>query len=364
MAKTKYTKQAGGYFQTKVWDGTYTSSGKKKYISLRSYKSSKDLENKVNEYKHAIKEREFVRKSDATFLEYAKAWNLAYKGSLELNSRNMYLNTITKHFDALTQAIGDTNRSHYITMINGISGTRSKQIASMVFKQIVKSAIRDKLLPASAYDEIFADTIKIKYKAPEKRPLYDYERTALKEAVFKPMDKAFVYILFGCGLRRGEAIALTRFDISLERKEISVNKAIAFDTNNPILKDTKNGVHRVVPIPDAIYPFIEEYVKSLKGTNLFPGAHTAYITKSSLDKMWQRIIKTMQSECVETITGLTPHIFRHNYCASLCRQFPEISIKKIAELLGDSEKMVLEVYNHEIEGKIKPVETISKAIAL
>ncbi|MBE5852871.1 MAG: site-specific integrase [Lachnospiraceae bacterium] len=364
MAKAKYTKQSNGYFQTRVWDGTYSEGGKKNYITLRSKKSSKDLEEKVNEHNNAIKERQYVRKTDASFIEYSKAWYLTYKSSLELNGKNMYLNTINKHFKLLTQAIGDTNRSHYITTINSISGTRSKQIADMTFKQIIKSAIRDKLLPASVYDEIFEDAPKIKYKAPEKRPLHDYEKKALSKANFEPMDKAYVFIIFGCGLRRGEAIALSRFDISLERKEISINKAIAFDENNPVLKDTKNYVHRIVPIPDATFPFIEEYVKSLKGTYLFPGANTTYISKSSFDKMWRRIIKAMQAECKETITGLTSHIFRHNYCASLCKQFPAISIKKIAELLGDSEKMVLEVYNHEIEGKIKPIETITKALAL
>lgn len=29
MAKAKYTKGSDGYYQTKVWDGTYTELGKK-----------------------------------------------------------------------------------------------------------------------------------------------------------------------------------------------------------------------------------------------------------------------------------------------------------------------------------------------
>ena len=48
MAKAKYTKQKNGYFQTRVWDGGYNDDGTKHYIMLRSKKSSKDLENKVN----------------------------------------------------------------------------------------------------------------------------------------------------------------------------------------------------------------------------------------------------------------------------------------------------------------------------
>ena len=51
------------------------------------------------------------------------------------------------------------------------------------------------------------------------------------------------------------------------------------------------------------------------------------------------------------IVGLTPHIFRHNYCTELCYQVPMISTKKIAKLMGDTEKMVLDVYSHIIEEK-------------
>lgn len=73
-----------------------------------------------------------------------------------------------------------------------------------------------------------------------------------------------------------------------------------------------------------------------------------YLTKSAYIKMWERVLREMQVHFTEPIIGLTPpHVFRHNYCASLCYKIPEISIPKIAELMGDSEKMVIEVYNHE-----------------
>lgn len=72
------------------------------------------------------------------------------------------------------------------------------------------------------------------------------------------------------------------------------------------------------------------------------------LTKSSYDKMWARIRNRMQEASDQEISGLTAHVFRHNYCTNLCYQIPTVSIKKIAQLLGDTEKMVLEVYNHII----------------
>ena len=75
-----------------------------------------------------------------------------------------------------------------------------------------------------------------------------------------------------------------------DRKEISVNKAVAFDVNTPYIKDTKNGIHRTVPIPESIYPVIADYIKGMKCTNLFHMKDGSYITKSSLDKMWDGFV--------------------------------------------------------------------------
>ena len=49
MAKAKYTKGADGYFTTKTWDGSYNQDGTKHRVTLRSKKSSADLEKQVLE---------------------------------------------------------------------------------------------------------------------------------------------------------------------------------------------------------------------------------------------------------------------------------------------------------------------------
>ena len=80
------------------------------------------------------------------------------------------------------------------------------------------------------------------------------------------------------------------------------------------------------------------------------------MTKSSYVKLWAGIQKKMGSP------DLTAHIFRHNYCTNLCYQIPTISIKKIAELLGDNEKMVIEVYNHIILEKEDAQKAVEQAL--
>lgn len=364
MAKAKYTKDKDGYFQTKVWDGTYIN-GKKHRITLRTRKSSKALEDMVIKHNQNLKDRNYIRTSDVTFIEYAREWKNVYKSDLSKNTQAMYDNIIEKHLYAIHCKIGEVNRMHYNMLISSTIGDRTKQQISMTFKQIIKSAIRDKLLPAVSFDEIFADSIKIKYKSPEKRALTENEKNAIFKADFPDADKAFIYLLYGCGIRRGECLALTIFDISLERSELSINKSLAFDGNNPYLKDpkTENGT-RTVPIPQLVFPFLQEYIKSLKGTLLFPSGSGKYKTHSSYVKTWKRILKCINEVSNEPITDLTAHIFRHNYCARLCYQIPTISIGEIAKLLGDTDKMVIEVYNHIIEEKESPHDVVQNALAL
>ena len=98
MAKAKYTKQKNGYFQTRVWDGSYNDDGTKHYATLRSKKSSKDLENKVNQFNQDVEMRKNIRASDVTFYDYAKAWMDVYKAGKETNTQAMYKNIIDKHF--------------------------------------------------------------------------------------------------------------------------------------------------------------------------------------------------------------------------------------------------------------------------
>ena len=79
--------------------------------------------------------------------------------------------------------------------------------------------------------------------------------------------------------------------------------------------------------------------------------------------MWARILQALQAVSSKQITGLTAHVFRHNYCTNLCYQIPKVSIEKIAELLGDTEKMVLEVYNHMVMEKEDATGAVEDALS-
>jgi hypothetical protein len=45
----------------------------------------------------------------------------------------------------------------------------------------------------------------------------------------------------------------------------------------------------------------------------------------------------------------------------LCYQIPKISTKKIAQLMGDTEKVVLDVYSHIVEEEEQITEALNSA---
>ena len=366
MASAKYTKGANGYYQARIWDGTYDEHGRKHRKTLRSNKSSKDLERKVAAFQEEVQQRKAVRKTDLTFLEYARTWLVVYKNQKEANTKAMYENIIEKHFIALeTVKLSDIERIHLQLLLNNASGkARTQQQIVLTFKQVLRSAVVDHLFPANSAEDIFLQTDSIKYTPKEKRPLTPGEREAVFKADLQEQDKIFVYLLYGCGLRRGEALALTVFDI--KGHELTVSKSHEFTQNTPAAKCPKssNG-YRTVPIPDKIYLAVSAYVAKRKAsgkTYLFTMRNGKLVTKSSYRKMWERIIRQMQEVCSDQIVDLTAHVFRHNYCTNLCYQIPTVSIKRIAQLLGDTEKMVLDVYNHIILEKEDAAAAVNNAI--
>lgn len=368
MAKVTYKKGKDGYYATRLWDGTYNPNGTKHRVNLRTKKSSGALEKMVEQFKRDVESRKHIRKTEIMFLEYARHWMTVYKHQKSANTQAMYNNIIEKHFSALANVkLSDIDRIHLQLILNNAKEKeRTQQQIRLTFKQVLKSAVADHLFPSNVFEDIFANTDAIKYTPPEKRALYDHEKTAVFSAGLKDSDRAFLYILYGCGLRRGEALALTVFDINTKLLTLTVNKAQELTNNTASTKDpkSKNG-YRTLPIPSKVAPVIVNYVNARRSygkTYLFTMRNGKPVTKSSYDKMWARIIRALQDASEEPIAGLTAHVFRHNYCTNLCYQIPAISIKHIAKLMGDTEKMVLDVYNHIILEKENAVSAVESAM--
>lgn len=365
MAKAKYSyDEKKKDWHTNIWDGTYNKDGSKHRKYIRSTKSSADLERKVAAFKKQVEEKSATRLSTLTFGQYAREWFEISKKTKELNTRRMYEGVINKYFNSINcLLIVDIRHSHLQQIINeNIDHPKTCKNIKQTFGQIIKSAVRDRYLPKSAYEDIMSDISLPKYQKPHKRALTALEKEALSKADLSERKRAFVSILYYCGLRRGEALALMTDDFDFTKKTVSISKVIVFDNNKPVLKPypkSDNGI-RVVPLPDESLQYIQPFVECSVGY-LFKIHGKAMMTEIGYRRMWESILTQMniavgydpqkKDRSLRPIKDLTAHVFRHNYCTELCYKVPAISTKMIAKLMGDTEKVVLEVYSHIVDEK-------------
>ena len=375
MAKAKYTMNSRREWETKIWDGTCNADGSKHRKRLVSKKSSADLEKQVNRLKNEVENGQYVQSTDVMFLDYAREWLRVKKGVREMNTRKMYENIINTHLSFLEGVrLTDIRNSHFqLAINNALDKPRTCQQIEITFKQIMKMAVVDNYIGSGMYDKICDDINLPKYTRKEKRPLTPEEKTALAKADFTDREKAFVYIIYSCGLRRGEALALSKFDFKSDsgKYSVSITKTLIFPNNASEIKQmpkSDNGF-RTVPIPDTTAAYLKSYISSLSGTYLFTCKDGSNMTHSAYVKMWQSIVRKMNraaggTDAFPVISDLTAHIFRHNYCTNLCYKVPAISIKKIAQLMGDTEKMVLNVYNHIMDEKEDAAAVVNDILAM
>lgn len=308
-----------------------------------------------------------------TFGEYSRQWLEITKVSKELNTKKMYATTL-KYLQFLnTTKLQDLRHSHLQLAINqNLEHPKTCKNIYSTYSQIIKCAVRDRLLPRRALDDLLADISLPKHIKAKKRALSALEKEAFLNAELDMNKRAFVNILYYCGLRRGEALALTKEDIDIKNKLINVDKVIVFDGSNPVLKMYPKSEHsiRKVPLPYQAIFNLKSYTATLdQGEFLFHTQTGAMMTEIGYRRLWESIINGMNvalgynpqakknKPLEKPIRDLTAHIFRHNYCSELCYQIPKISTKKIAELMGDTEKMVIEVYSHIIDEK-EDVESV------
>lgn len=396
----KYTQRKDGRYMTHVSTGKWQDDGSSERITIYA-ETSLELEEKVAELKYLLKSGKYKKPTEITVAEYADKFFETFKTKKAINTKAMYENAIEKHIKPSVGRIRmkDLTYTDCQRMINDrFDHYETCNKIRLTMKQMEKLALRDKIITEGYWNDIEMP----KKPMSKKRILTDYEKQAINLANFTPDEKVFIYILYGCGLRREEIIALNASDFNLKERYVEISHVIVFDINSPVMVDapkTKNG-YRKVPIPASIFQTVQFYVRRLMGKEknheilkniLLFTTKGELMTKSSYQKMWDRIINKMnfallpderkqelknivdenKSKSIfkemydyeKQITGLTAHIFRHNYATML--YYSGISELKAVELMGHADgKMIKEVYAHLDEEKEKAVERLDRAIVL
>ena len=224
-----------------------------------------------------------------------------------------------------------------------------------VLRQVFNSAIEDGIITQNPADKLKRPAI----PKAEKHLLTDREIEAVKNADINDQDRLLVTILQLFGLRPAEALALRPDDFDFKKKILTVSKSLELTNDNQSrIKETKTGVTRKIPIPDAAIPSLRKRIQARPGFFLFTKHDGNLYTKSAYKRAQERIWKAVNVQLggddnLSLVSGLTLYSFRHHRATELYYQTQKglISTKKAAELMGHSEVIFLQTYSHIDETK-------------
>lgn len=365
MATAKYKKNKRGEFEARIWDGTYNADGSKHRAYLVSKKSSADLERKVADLKRKVKEGS-VPQSNITFGEYSRRWLEVYKAGKEKNTQRMYRTSVTTYLAFLDNIpMSDLRQFHIQQAINmHLDHPRTCKDIKSTASQIIRAAIRDRILPRVASEDLLEGITLPRYVKAARRALTAAETQAFFNVRLDARKDSFLSTLYYTGVRKGEALGLRSEDFDWDKMTVSISRVVIFDGNRPEIKPypkSERGT-RLIPLPAEIIPRVRPYTESQDGF-LWHTKTCELMTDTGYDKFWKSIVRALNLVASTPIEGLTAHIFRHNYCTLLCYQVPMLSTKMIAQILGDDERMVLDVYSHILAEKEDVAGAISAAFA-
>lgn len=160
------------------------------------------------------------------------------------------------------------------------------------------------------------------------------------QCVDNPTYHALFYLLYTCGLRKSEALALQWPDLDLSSKKLKINKTLtrkisglAWAIQTP---KTKNS-NREILIPEKVFNEIINLPKNNDDDFIFGGEiPIAENTLSRKFKNW-----TLKAEVPE----IRIHDLRHS-CASFMICHCNASISAVANRLGHTVEMCLNTYAH------------------
>lgn len=281
--------------------------------------------------KKDLAEQEYLLKhsnlpSRINFKAFSDTWLRVYKASNSNATRTAYERILRLQCEPLHGLPLDAiTRTDCQSIINGISDrppTCKKVFTTL--NQIFNSAIVDGYIDKNPMFGVVVP----KQKPVIRRALTVAEKERIKSAHLSDMDKMYLDTLLYLGLRPAEAQALRVEDFGED--SVTISRAFEFPHNQPIVKTTKTGNIRILPIPSDYHPLLpkEGYVFANNGEPL---------SRTVFRKMFARIKKEIGD------ADLHPYVFRYNYATTLI--YSGISIKKASYLMGHSDSaMILKIY--------------------
>jgi len=335
----KYTKRADGRYSTHVTIGT-KSDGKPQRKTVYA-KTIRELEENAAELRRQVGTGTVVSGGTITIGEWSDLWLNTYKNGVSYNTRRMY-NFIVENYIKLPiggMRLKDIKTIHLQCIINeNQDKAETMKQFRLTVNQVFEQAIMNDMVVKNPAKGIRLPAIQ---KDTAKRALTEAESEKIRNAQLDTKTKCFVLLLMYTGLRKGEALALTKSDIDRNANTITINKSVIFKVNQSEIKDAPKTAagNRSIPILSPLRGTLYGYIDTLDTEVLFATPSGTTLSDTAYRRMWAKFEEAIGTK------EITAHIFRHNFATTL--YYAGVDVKTAQAILGHKTiQVTMGIYTH------------------
>lgn len=266
-----------------------------------------------------------------TFEEVAHSWQAYHASRVTFNASDIYKATIKELCAQWGKEPAESISPAMIqSLLNEMAkhsyARRTVQVRLNALNQIFDKAIVEGVVKVNPCNGVRMPT----GLKTTKRELPDECEIDMVKGCYNLPFGLFAFFMLYSGLRRGELLALKWEDIDFKNNVIHVNRAMYWEVNQPVIKETKTAAgKRTVPL---LKPLEDKLTAKGKG----------YIFGLPTQTVFRRKWAKYQRDAWIT---LTPHQLRHAF-ATICFE-AELDEKDAQQILGHSSiQITKDVYTH------------------
>lgn len=335
----------------------YDSLGKRKEKSKQGFKTENEAYRALLEVKSNILNGDVkrVENSNITVGEWLDIWFETHKNEWKVTSQQQRENAIKHQMKPLLgkYKLADLDKTTYKRVyINELLKEYKPSTVALfhrLFKVAVNAAVDDEIIPRNRFN-------KIAIKSSEDADNFlTAQELKLFLASAKELDNitnyTLILLLAYTGLRKGEALGLKWNNINFKDKTLTVERT---RDNKGVREPKTNNSYRTILIDDELINQLKKYKKWCKELLISFGRYLTEdefvflsyqtgkpVTDNTTKYSFDRIIKKTG------IKRITPHGLRHSHATILIGQ--RIPVKVIADRLGNTPQMILDIYGHSFK---------------
>lgn len=267
---------------------------------------------------------------------------LRLERSLSINSVKAYINDVNKLFQFLAATHGslvdikNADLVNFITWINKIGMLPNSQARIISgLKSYFGFLIIEEILQDDPTNLL--ELPKLSRKLPDVLSLSEIDQLMLAIDMSKPdgmRSKAIIEVLYGCGLRVSELVALRISNIHSEAAYVLI--------------DGKGNKQRIVPIGQSALKYLRIYINEVRSKQEIKPGMQDYVFLNRFGSSLSRIsVFTMLKSLAEKASlnkSISPHTFRHSFATHLIEGGADL--RAVQAMLGHVNITTTEIYTH------------------